>query len=181
MKKIFLFFAMITVAFTACKDKNVQVKGMTSDEPATTTEKAVAAKLERNRKAAIASNEGYNQHDSYFIFKYAAKGMVDYGDGSQPPTTDTAKMHKQTNELLSTFPDIKVEKMNALSYGDWVAVWGQWSGTWTGEYKGQKPNGKKFIAQDVDIYKFNDAGLITEHHNIQSFDNLARQVGIKVK
>ena len=52
--------------------------------------------------------------------------------------------------------------------------------TWTGDFMGQRATGKSFTKRDVEIYRFNEEGKITEHHSVQSLGEIAQQVGLKI-
>lgn len=53
-----------------------------------------------------------------------------------------------------------------------VMLWGKWSGSWKGNFMGQKATGKSFTKPEVEIYRFNEEGKIIEHHNVQSIGEL---------
>jgi hypothetical protein len=42
-----------------------------------------------------------------------------------------------------------------------------------------KATNKSYKMKDVDIFKLNDAGQITEHHNVQSPNTMFAQLGVK--
>ncbi len=83
-------------------------------------------------------------------------------------------------EIFTAFPDMKGENLMAISEGNHVAVFGDWSGTFKGEIMGMKPTGKSFKIKDVDLYTFNDKGQITEHRSVQSMQTMMLQVGAKI-
>jgi predicted ester cyclase len=43
---------------------------------------------------------------------------------------------------------------------------------------GMKTAGKKVRINDVDIFKFNSEGKITEHRNVQSSAEMIKQLGV---
>jgi hypothetical protein len=45
---------------------------------------------------------------------------------------------------------------------------------------GQKATDKPFRKKDVEIFRFNNDGKISEHHSVQSFCEVARQIGMKM-
>jgi predicted ester cyclase len=59
-------------------------------------------------------------------------------------------------------------------------VYGEWSGTWKGDLMGMKATGKTFKINDVDIFKFNDAGKMIEHRSVQSGATLGAQIGMPI-
>jgi hypothetical protein len=46
---------------------------------------------------------------------------------------------------------------------------------------GMKPTGKSFKVKDVDLFTFNDEGMITEHRSVQSGKTLIDMAGAKMK
>lgn len=185
MKKILFFlFAGTIVAFSACNDDksaNGNNTGKDSASAAGSSEMSGEAKEERNKKTALASIEdGINKHDPNAVMKDAAANAVDYGDGSmEVHSADSIKA--SLTQWFAAFPDVKGENLKAVADGDWVMVWGDWSGTWKGDLMGQKATGKSYKVKDVDVFRFNDEGKITEHHNVQSGMAVGMQVGMKMR
>ena len=82
---------------------------------------------------------------------------------------------------MDAFPDLKGTDFITVADGDYVIVYGTWSGTWKKDFMGMKATGKSFKVQDADIYKFNEEGKVTEHRGIQSHEVLAKQIGMKMQ
>jgi len=177
MKKKFLMLAAATCMLAACNnDKTATTDDKMGDEKMSSS---AEDKEERNKKTALASIEGFKSHDVNTILKDAAPDATDYGDGSRPATKGLDSIRPGLTAWLTAFPDVKGENLTAVADGDWVMIWGDWSGTWKGDFMGQKSTGKSYKIKDVDIFKFNDEGKIIEHHNVQSPMPLASQVGMK--
>lgn len=142
----------------------------------------VETKQERNKKVVMASNEAMMKKDIDGMFKYGAdSGFVDYGDGSMPPMTNRDSIKQMMNMWMSAFSDFKGENLQYYADGDNVIVYGEYSGTWTGDMMGQKANGKSFKTTDVDIFTLNEEGKITSHRNIQNWGAvMAMQLGVKM-
>jgi predicted ester cyclase len=177
MKKLFFATLLFASLFIGCNDdkKDESTNTATSSDKANSTED----KEERNKKTALASIEGVNSHDANAVLKDAAPDAVDYGDGSMAPTKSLDSVRSGLTAWLKAFPDVKGENLKAVADGDWVVVWGDWSGTWKTDFMGQKATGKSYKLKDADIFKFNDDGKIAEHHTIQSNMAMAMQVGMK--
>jgi predicted ester cyclase len=179
MKKIFLFlFAGVFFAFTACNN-SVKVAGISNKDSIDKAQASAYSKAMQNKQLAMAAMEAFNKHDVNAGFKDCAADFLEYGDGSSKPMT-LEPVKKFWNEVLVAFPDYKIDNIRYVAEGDWVVVWADCSGTWKGNFIKQTPNGKSFKIPDVDIFRFNGEGKIVEHHNIQSFDNIWRKVGIKM-
>ena len=107
-------------------------------------------------------------------------GAIDFMDGTGAPLKSKDSIEKLIVQFFNVFSNFKSENVHISADGDWVMVWATWSGTWTKDFEGQKPTGKSFKVQDVDVYKFNDEGKIVEHHGIQPFSTIMRQIGMKM-
>lgn len=173
------------LSFAACGN-NASVKGMSEKDSATGKMESPAAGSseameERNKNIALESVEGINQHDAARALKDVAADAIDYGDGSNPPVRSKDSVVSMVNNWMKAFPDVKGENLKAVSDGEWVVVWGDWSGTWKGGFMGQQPTGKSYKIKDADIFRFNSEGKITEHHSLPTWYAMAAQVGMKVK
>jgi predicted ester cyclase len=184
MKKLFLMLITSVVLMTACNDdkktESDEKMGDAKMSDAKTTSSA-EDKEEQNKKTALASVEAISSHNADQVLKDAAADVTDYGDGSMAATKGIDSIKAGITHWFAAFPDVKGENLKAVADGDWVMVWGDWSGTWKGDFMGQKATGKSYKIKDVDIFKFNDEGKVTEHHNIQSWMPVAQQIGMKMK
>jgi predicted ester cyclase len=168
------------IAFTACNDDAAKTAGATDTDSNSKKEMSAEDKEERNKQTALASIAGINSHDVNAVMKDVAPGAKDFGDGSMPPASlDSSKA--MLTQWFTAFPDVKGENLKAVADGEWVMVWGDWSGTWKGDFMGQKATGKSYKIKDVDIFRFNDEGKITEHHYTQNWITSASQIGMKMK
>ena len=178
MKKMFLMLVTAVSLLASCNsDKKDSDDKKVSDEKMSSSSED---KEERNKKTVQASLDGINAHDVNAVLKDCSSDVTDYGDGSMPPMKgiDTAKAG--ITSWFTAFPDVKGENLKVVADGDWVMVWGDWSGTWKGDFMGQKATGKSYKIKDVDIFKLNDEGKITEHHFVQSPMTSASQIGMKM-
>jgi predicted SnoaL-like aldol condensation-catalyzing enzyme len=177
MKKMIALLAVVTALFTACETSTNKTEGGTGD--GTMGDSTMAEnKTGRNKKVVMASMEAMMAKNVDQAFKDVATDVVDYNDGSMPAVKGKDSIMKMINGWLSAFPDYKGSDLKYVAEGDWVMVWGEWSGTFKGDFMGSKATNKSFKAKDVDIFKLNDAGQIVEHHNIQSPNTMAMQVGM---
>ena len=174
MKQFLSLLLMAAFLVYGCKENEPQVKEMS-----TTVEPAVT-KTERNKSTVAGLLENLNKHDLDAAFQNATPDFKDYGDGSAPPVS-LDSMKASIRSWLVGFPDYKGSEFTYAAEDDLVMVWSRWSGTWKGEMMGQKPSGKQFSAYDVDIFRFNDEGKITEHHNVVSLADVMKQVGMKME
>jgi len=137
--------------------------------------------LEKNKATALASVQGFINHDVSTVLKDISPDFVDYGDGSMPPVKgmDSCKMMIQS--FITAFPDVKGENLTTVAEGDQVAVFGDWSGTFKAKLMNMEPTGKTFKIKDVDLFTFNSNGQITSHRSIQSNASMMMQVAADKK
>ncbi len=179
MKKIFIILSSAICLLTACNTGNNTANN--TDSAASSSNSSKEAKEERNKQVALANMQGFNNHNADEVMKDADADFIDYGDGSMAPIKGIDSGRAMLKTVLNAFPDIKGENIMAFADGDYVAVVGDWSGTFKNGMMGMKPTGKSFKLKDVDIFKFNDAGKIIEHRSIQSSAAMMMQLGAKMK
>jgi predicted ester cyclase len=178
MKKSLLLVAATAILFAACESNaNKSAMGGTESKMSDSTAGPKESKSERNKKIMMASYDAMGSHNVSEMLKDCAADCVDYGDGSMPPVKGKDSIAKMLTTMMTAFPDYKGSDLKFVADGDWVMVWGDWSGTWKGDFMGMKPTNKSFKMKDVDIFKLNDAGQIVEHHNVQSPNIMMMQVG----
>jgi predicted ester cyclase len=180
MKKVFLLLAVSGVLFTACQtspktEGDETTRGDTTAATANTAED----KEERNKKVIMASFDGMASKNVDQMLKDCAPDCVDYGDGSMPPVKGRDSIANMIKGWMNAFPDNKFDNVKYVADGDWVMVWGEWSGTFKNDFMGMKATNKSYKMKDVDIFKLNDAGQVVEHHNVQSPNNMFSQIGVK--
>ncbi|MDQ3845711.1 MAG: ester cyclase [Bacteroidota bacterium] len=178
MKKTILVLAVTTLTFTACN--NAKTDNNATEKSGTASASGEEQKEEQNKKTALASVEAFGSHNIDDVFKDVTPDAIDYGDGSMTPVKGLDSSKAMAKMWMDAFPDVKGSNLKTVADGDWVVVWGDWSGTWKKDFMGQKATGRSYKVKDADIFKFNDAGKITEHHAIQSSNEIARQVGMKM-
>ena len=184
MKKTIFTIVGSAILLAACN--NSPSESSTSTEKKDTTATVMSDKDSkenkeaRNRKVIAASMEAFNNHDVDAVMKDADPNSVDYGDGSMKPVKGIDSVKSSMKAWMAAMPDTKGEDLKIVADGDWVMVWGTWSGTWKGDLMGMKPTGKAYKVSDVDIFKMSDDGKILEHHNILPFSVTAMQVGMKM-
>ena len=183
MKKVVLLLAVITALLTACQTSPTTTERTATDTGRSDTASAAGTtenKEERNKRIIMASFDAMASHNVNDVLKDCAPDAVDYGDGSMPPVKGKDSIAKMINQWINAFPDNKGNDLKYVADGDWVMVWGEWTGTFKNDFMGMKATNKSYKMKDVDIFKFNDAGQIVEHHNIQSPNTMMGQVGMKM-
>ncbi|HUP12965.1 MAG TPA: ester cyclase [Niastella sp.] len=182
MKQI-IIAAFTALCFTACND-SATTATTASDADSTKMNTTNAAdskdtKEERNKQIIEASMKGVENGNVDEIFKDAAPDMVDYGDGSMKPMkVDSVKAFLKS--YMAAIPDYKGSDLTMVADGDNVMVYGTWTGTWKNDMMGAKATGKSFKVNDVDFFKLNDDGKITEHRSVMPMSEISRQIGMKM-
>jgi steroid delta-isomerase-like uncharacterized protein len=177
MKKTIVLLAVATAFIMSCGTNANKTEGTTGENNMSDTTMA-ESKTERNKKVVMASMEAMMAKNIDQVLKDVAPDVVDYNDGSMPAMKGKDTIMKMMNTWLTAFPDNKGNDLKYVADGDWVMVWGEWTGTWKGDFMGMKATNKTYKVKDVDIFKLNDAGQIVEHHNVQSPNTMMMQVGM---
>jgi len=93
-----------------------------------------------------------------------------------PMAEPTIRGLKQLNEgLRAGIPDAKVEILEIVASGDWVAARLRWTGTHTGEFLGLSPTGKTFSITEIEIVRC-DNGRIVDLRNVLDIASLMAQL-----
>jgi predicted ester cyclase len=90
-------------------------------------------------------------------------------------------------DILNTFPDVKMAPLHIIAEGDWVVARCMLSGTHKGIGQnpfvhegllaGAPPTGKSFKTEHIHIFRMED-GLIVEHWAARNDIGMARQLGL---
>ena len=174
MKKTIVLLAVATALLTACETGTNKAEGTDTKMSDSTN---AESKSERNKKIMMASYDAMASHNVNDMLKDCSADCVDYGDGSMPPVKGKDSIIKMISMWMNAFPDNKGDDLKFVAEGDWVMVWGEWSGTFKNDFMGMKATNKSYKMKDVDIFKLNDAGQMVEHHNVQSPNTMMAQVG----
>ena len=177
MKKTIVLLAVATALLTACETSTNKAEGTDTKMSDSTNAESAESKTERNKKVVMASMEAMISKNVDEAFKNVASDAVDYGDGSMPPLKGKDSIMNMLKGYVNAFPDNKGNDLKYVADGDWVMVWGEWSGTFKNDFMGMKATNKSYKMKDVDIFRLNDAGQITEHHNVQSPNTMMGKVG----
>src|SRR5262245_30517483 len=90
-------------------------------------------------------------------------------------------------DVLTTFPDVKMAPLNIVAEGDWVVAHCMFSGTHKGIGQshlvhegllaGVPPTGKSFKTRHIHMFRMEN-GLIVEHWAARNDVDMARQLGL---
>ncbi len=87
-------------------------------------------------------------------------------------------LQKVLGSFFSAFPDMHFDIEMMAAEGDIVFVYTAVSGTHDGVLFGIPPTRKKFKANGVDIFRFNDQGKMTAHWGVFDTSSMMAQLGI---
>ncbi|HRI21224.1 MAG TPA: ester cyclase [Panacibacter sp.] len=172
MKK--LLFSAVMFLLIACSNNN-KIPLDTGENNATLKENMQEKKDAQNKQVALLCIKSWSRGNIDEIVKHLASNTMDLGDGSTPPAKgiDSVKFFMQL--WNSSVKDYKSDNELAVADSDYVFVYAGWSGTFKNDFMGMKTTGKSFKFKDVDIFKFNDEGKITEHRAI-NFSTVLKQL-----
>ena len=173
MKKSFLMLAMLLMLLAGCKNEPTKETAVKEEKMTDSAE----SKEEKNKQTALASVNAFLAGDVDAVLKDVTADAIDYNDGSMPPIKGIDSIKAGVKEWRSNFSDYKGENLLAIADGDYVAVFGDYSGTFKSDVMGMKTAGKSFKIKDADIFRFNDEGKMTEHRSVQSSAEMMKQLG----
>jgi predicted ester cyclase len=182
MKKALLAcFVLATLCTASCSNQQGETTATSKDSTgAPAMNNGKEANEERNKKTMMASVDALNKHDVDALMKDAAPDVIDYGDGTMPPMKSKDTVVNMMKAWMTAFPDFKADNITYAADGDVVMIASDCSGTWKGEFMGQKPTGKSFHMKDVDIFTFNDKGQFISHRSIQNMGPVFASLGMKM-
>lgn len=168
--KATLFFSLLMGLTLACQPKANSVNDALNDQE---------SKQERNKRIVLARMHGFETGnvDSVIRAENTVADFIDRREGSTP-TKGIQNARAGLLKLMTAFPDYKGSNFKAVAEGDTVLVYAEWTGTWKNDFLGMKATGKSFKTTDVAILTLNSEGKVLEHHGIQPFATIAKQVGM---
>lgn len=175
MKKMFLTMVVSILLLSACKNEK-----KTDETGNQTMTGSTESKEEKNKETALASVNAFIAGDIDKTLQNVTADAVDYGDGSMPAIKGKDSIMVMLKNWRESLSDYKSDNLIAIADGDYVAVWGDWRGTFKTDFMGMKTAGKKIDINDVDIFRFNSDGKITEHHSVQSSAEMMKQLGMNM-
>ena len=80
--------------------------------------------------------------------------------------------------LLAAFPDMRMDVEDLIASGDKAVARVTASATHAGEFMGVAPTGAPVHIRLIDIMKFDDAGLVSDHWGVADMLSLMQQLGV---
>ena len=117
----------------------------------------------------------WSDHDLDGYRKLYSPSAVTTGLGPEP--LDIPGMRQFYEMIYAGFPDMKLERADAVSEGDKVALRFRAHGTHNGEFQGVPPTGSKVTTEGITILRFNE-GKVVERWNVFDMFGLMMQIGV---
>jgi ketosteroid isomerase-like protein len=164
MKKVFLFLSSILLFIVSCNNAKTTDDTIKKVPATASTE----TKQERNTKVVRACFDNFMKGDIDATYKDVAPGYVEYMDGTSPAEKNIDSVKAGMKAFTNAIEGYKGDNMKYYADGDYVLVYADWSGEFKKDFMGMKATGKPIRFRDIDIFKLNDEGKITEHSSIQN-------------
>lgn len=131
----------------------------------------------KNRAIALRFyEEVVNVHNVAALDNFAAANYLEHQYDTHYDS-DLKGVKKAFADYFESFPDMQVKVNFMMAEGDLVTAQITTTGTNTGPIYGQKPTGKKFEINGVDITRFKD-GKVEEHWGYAEEGKLLTQLGL---
>jgi predicted ester cyclase len=121
--------------------------------------------------------KGFTAQSEFFADKVLSQGIQ----------IDRGAVRSIFQDILTTFPDVKMTPLNIVAEGDWVVARCMFSGTHKGTGQlplahegllvGVTPTGKSFRTQHIHMFRLKD-NLIVEHWAVRNDVDMARSLGL---
>ena len=80
--------------------------------------------------------------------------------------------------FMAAFPDLRMAPQDVLPSGDKIVARIRVTGTHHGEFMGMPATGKSIDVQAIDIVRFDDDGLASEHWGVFDVMGMMEQLGV---
>jgi steroid delta-isomerase-like uncharacterized protein len=139
------------------------------------------ATLERN-KTTVRSllAEVINTGRPELCGRYLAPDRIDHQDyGMQPGAADGHEGFKRVlGGFIDAFPDLTLTIDFMVADGEKLVAYLTTTGTHLAPFMGAPATGRRFSVKGVDIFAFNDAGLISDHWGAFDTFGMMMQLGL---
>ncbi len=117
----------------------------------------------------------FSQGDYSVLDELVAPDYIEHQNGSQGIGPEAVR--RTAAGLRASFPDLHLEIQGAIADEDTVWVRVQGKGTDTGGVAGRPPSGRRIEVDVIDIVRFRDDGLMSEHWGVADRLGMLQQVG----
>ena len=125
-------------------------------------------------------NEVINDRRVDLCGRYLAADRIDEQDYGMPDGAANGHegFRRVLEPFLDAFPDLHLAIQFIVADGQKLVVFLETTGTHRGAFMGLAPTGKRFKVHGVDIFEFNDAGLISHHIGVFNTFGMFVQLGL---
>jgi predicted ester cyclase len=111
---------------------------------------------------------------------YLAPDRVDDQEYGLPPGAANGHegFHRVLGSFIEAFPDLHLAIQFMVADAEKLAVFIETRGTHRGSFMGASPTGKCFKVHGVDIFEFNEAGLVSHHTGV--FDTFGMMLQLEL-
>lgn len=137
--------------------------------------------IERNKTAVQRLiNEVINAGRVDLCDRYLAADRIDAQDYGMPEGAANGHegFRRVLGPFLEAFPDLQLTIQFIVADGKKLVVFLETTGTHLGALMGVPATGKRFRVHGVDIFEFNDAGLISHHTGVFNTFGMLSQLGL---
>jgi steroid delta-isomerase-like uncharacterized protein len=106
-----------------------------------------------------------------------AAGFVEHDEAPGLPPTREGVL-ELFRGYRAAFPDLRMDAEEVIASGDTTVARVRASGTQDGEFMGMPPSGRRVEVRLIDIMRFDDAGLISDHWGVVDMLSMLQQLGV---
>ncbi len=112
--------------------------------------------------------------------RYLAPDRVDDQEYGLPPGAANGHegFHRVLGPFIEAFPDLHLAIQFMVTDGSKLAAFIETTGTHRGSFMGASPTGNSFKVHGVDIFEFNEAGLVSHHTGVFNTFGMMLQLGL---
>ena len=153
---------------------------LVSCEQNMTADNSAESKEERNKEAALAIMKAFEENKPEALDTLIAEDAKEHTpDPSMGITSTGRQMVKDVlASIKSGYPDYKNEVKHVAADGDMVMVYFTMKGTNSGPMGNMPATNKTIEVDGVDIMKFNDKGMATDHWGVYDNMKMMEQLGL---
>jgi len=112
--------------------------------------------------------------------RYLAADRIDHQNYGMPEGAADGHdgFRRVLGPFLEAFPDLKLKIQFIVHDERKLVVYMETSGTHCGPFMGAAPTGRRFKVNGVDIFEFNQAGLVSHHWGVFDTFGMMTQLGL---
>ena len=161
MKKIVFLIAVISLLIS-CNDSS------------TSSSNSAAEKAKANNRAVLKAIES---GDASKLDSFITKDAVDHSSPSMTEVKGIDSIKKELGAMKQDFSDFKIDIMQEAAHDGYLFVLGKMTGTTTASPGHGMPPNKKIEMTSVDVLKYNNDGMFTDHWSFNDAKEMMAMMG----